>query len=123
MEERSFFYRYCIIIPDKYSKISDYFESILKENSFDIQTIVNKNNRYICLSQKDEKKMLKMAELLKIKKIYSNKNNLEENKIETEDMDVDLPKQIKEIEKEHSFIQKKKIFYLKKYITNYIRSI
>lgn len=88
MEERSFFYRYCIIIPEKYSKISDYFESILKENSFDIQTIINKNKRFICLSQKDEQKMLKTAELLKIKKIYSNNKNLEENKIETEEIDI-----------------------------------
>ena len=121
MEERSFYYRYCIIIPEIYSKISDYFESILKENSFDIQTIINKNKRYICISQKDEQKMLKVAEFLKIKKIYSNKNNLEEKKLENEE--IDLPKEIKEIEKERSFIASEKENFLPQEVYNQLYSI
>ena len=38
MEERSFYYRYCIIIPDKYPKLAQYFETSLKSFDFDIQT-------------------------------------------------------------------------------------
>ncbi len=119
MEERSFYYRYCIIIPEIYSKISDYFESILKENSFDIQSFVNKNKRYICLSQKDEQKMLKVAELLRIKKIYINKNNHKEKETE----DIELPKEIVEIEKECLFISSEKDNFVPQEVFNELYSI
>ena len=120
MEERSFYYRYCIEIPEIYSKISDYYESILKENSFDIQTLTNNNKRYICLSQKDEKKMLKTAELLKIKKIYTDKNDLKEH-IKGED--IELPKEIEDIEKEQPFISSKKDNFLPQEVYNDLYSI
>jgi len=118
MEERSFYYRYCIIIPEIYSKISDYFESILKENTFDIQTFVNKNNRYICLSQKDEKKMLKVAEILKLKKIYVNQKEI----LDEEDK-VILPKEIEDLEKEESFVSSEKNNFLPQDIYNDLYSI
>ena len=118
MEERSFYYRYCIIIPEIYSKISDYFESILKENNFDIQTFVHKNNRYICLSQKDEKKMLKVAEILKLKKIYVNKKEIED-----EEDKVILPKEIEDLEKEESFVSSEKNNFLPQEIYNDLYSI
>ena len=118
MEERSFYYRYCIIIPEIYSKISDYFESILKENTFDIQTFVHKNNRYICLSQKDEKKMLKVAEILKLKKIYVNKKEIED-----EEDKVILPKEIEDLEKEESFVSSEKNNFLPQEIYNDLYSI
>ena len=120
MEERSFYYRYCIEIPEIYSKISDYFEGILKENSFDIQTLVNNNKRYICLSQKDEQKMLKTAELLKIKKIYTDKNDLKEH-IKGEELE--LPKEIEDIEKEQPFISSKKDNFLPQEVYNDLYSI
>ena len=69
--------------------------------------------RYICLSQKDEQKMLKTAELLKIKKIYIDKNNL--NKIKEE---VELPKEIEDIEKEYPFKFSEKNNYLPQEIYN-----
>ena len=121
MEERSFYYRYCIEIPETYSKISDYFEAILKENSFDIQTFIHKNKRYICLSQKDEQKMLKVAELLKIKKIHTDNNNLKI--IINEEEEIDLPKEIEEIEKERYFISKQKENFLPQEVFNDLYSI
>ena len=71
MEERSFFYRYCIIIPTSYPKISTYLESVLKQNDFDVQSFEEKKKKYICLSQNNEKRMLEEAESLKIKKLKS----------------------------------------------------
>ena len=120
MEERSFYYRYCIEIPETYSEISDYFQSVLKENSFDIQTLTNNNKRYICLSQTDEQKMLKTAELLKIKKIYTDKNNLKE-RIKGEE--IELPKEIEDIEKEHPFISSQKDNFLPQEVYNDLYSI
>lgn len=113
MEERSFYYRYCIIIPEIYSKISDYFESILKENTFDVQSFTKKNKRYICLSQKDEQKMLNTAEFLKIKKIYN--NSVKE--------DEDIPKEIIDLEKQHSFISSEKNNFIPQDIYNKLNSI
>ena len=69
MEERSFYYRYCIVIPNlKNNKMIEYLEECLKANDFNIQTFTEKNKIYICLGQKNEKKILEQAELLKIKK-------------------------------------------------------
>ena len=121
MEERSFYYRYCIVIPESYSKVSEFFEAILKKNSFDIQTFKNKNNHYICLSQKDEQKMLKTAELLKLKKIYVNDNNLKEN-IDNEEK-ILLPKEIEEMEKERPFISSEKNNFIPQGVFNDLYSI
>ena len=68
MEERSFFYRYCIIIPTSCPKIAQYFESVLKLNDFDIQSFEENKKRYICLSQNNEQRMLEEAQSLKLKK-------------------------------------------------------
>ena len=73
MEERSFYYRYCIVIPNlKNNKMIEYLEECLKANDFNIQTFTEKNKIYICLGQKNEKKILEQAELLKIKKPKNN---------------------------------------------------
>ena len=37
MEERSFYYRYCIVIPTSYQKMYEYLEECLKANDFNIQ--------------------------------------------------------------------------------------
>ena len=75
MEERSFYYRYCIVIPTSYQKMYEYLEECLKANDFNIQAFNENKKRYICLGQKNEKKLLEQAEILKIKKP---KNNPEE---------------------------------------------
>ena len=119
MEERSFYYRYCLVIPEIYAKISDYLESILKENTFDIQSFIKNNNRYICLSQKDEQKMLKTAEYLKIKKIY-NKNN---NNNKKEDDDLIIPNEIENLEKQKCFKLDEKNNFIPQNIFNELNSI
>ena len=116
MEERSFYYRYCIEIPEKYSKISEYFESILKENDFDVQSLTHKKKRYICLSQKNEQKMLKEAELLQIKKIYTDNHNIKES-IE-QNNELEIPKEIKEVEKEQPFKLAEKVNFLPQEVYN-----
>ena len=68
MEERSFFYRYCIVIPTSYPKSIQFLETVLKQNDFDIQSFEEKKKKYICLSQNNEKRMLEEAESLKLKK-------------------------------------------------------
>ena len=68
MEERSFFYRYCIVIPTSYPKIIQYLETVLKQNDFDVQSFEEKKKKYICLSQNNEKRMLEEAQSLKLKK-------------------------------------------------------
>ena len=75
MEERSFLYRYCIVIPTTCPKIIEYFESILKKNTFDVQSFDNNKKHYMCVSQTNEEKMLKEAQYLRLKK---QKNNLKE---------------------------------------------
>lgn len=68
MEERSFFYRYCIVIPTSYPKSIQFLETVLKQNNFDIQSFEDKKKKYICLSQNNEKRMLEEAESLRLKK-------------------------------------------------------
>ena len=68
MEERSFFYRYCIIFSNSFPKLFDFFEKALKENNFDTQYFVKGEKTFICISQTNEQRMLKEAENLKIKK-------------------------------------------------------
>ena len=68
MEERSFFYRYCIVIPTSYPKIIQYLETVLKQNDYDVQSFEEKKKKYICLSQNNENRMLQEAESLKLKK-------------------------------------------------------
>ena len=83
MEERSFFYRYCIVISTSYPKITKYFESILKQNNFDIQSFEEKKNNYICISQNNEKRMLEEAQSLKLKKPSNSLSNEEEATLKT----------------------------------------
>ena len=68
MEERSFFYRYCIIFSNSFPKLFDFFEKALKENNFDTQFFIKVEKTFICISQTNEQRMLKEAENLKIKK-------------------------------------------------------
>ena len=98
MEERSFFYRYCIVIPSSYPKISQYFESVLKQNDFDIQSFEEKKNKYICLSQNNEKRMLEEAQSLKLKRP---KNTI--SKEEEESLKTYLDQRIIDLEKNEKF--------------------
>ena len=41
MSEKSFFFRYCLVFPDKYQKISEYFGKVLKENDFKVETFTS----------------------------------------------------------------------------------
>ena len=52
MEERSFYYRYCIVIPTKYPKLSQYLETSLKEYDFDIQSFEEKKKKYFLIWKK-----------------------------------------------------------------------
>ena len=99
MEERSFYYRYCIIIPDKYPKLAQYFETSLKSFDFDIQTFEENKKKYFCISQTNEQRMLKEAENLKIKK--------QKNKEVPQDEALLLDKRIIELEKKEYFISEK----------------
>ena len=104
MEERSFFYRYCIVIPTSYPKITKYFESILKQNNFDIQSFEEKKNNYICISQNNEKRMLEEAQSLKLKKPSNSLSNEEEATLKTY-----LDQRIIDLEKNEYFKANKKI--------------
>ena len=69
MEERSFYYRYCIVIPNlKNNKMIEYLEECLKSNDFNIQNFKEKNKIYICLGQKNEKKNIRTSWNFKNKK-------------------------------------------------------
>ena len=98
MEERSFFYRYCIVIPSSYPKIAQYFESVLKQNDFDIQSFEEKNNKYICLSQNNEKRMLEEAQSLKLKRPKNSLSKEEEATLRTY-----LDQRIIDLEKNENF--------------------
>lgn len=100
MEEKSFFYRYCIIFPEEYLKIVNYFIEILKQNNFDIQSFTENKNIYLCLSQTNEKMFLITAEKLRIRK----KTNI----LNPELNELPLPKEIIELEKEEPFRVKEK---------------
>ena len=106
MEEKSFYYRYCIIIKNNYEKLCDYFIKILKENDFEVQSFIDNKKIFICISQHNEERMYKEAEKLRIKKIF---NNNEKNKINKE---LNLSNEIIEIEKLKNFEFKKKNDYL-----------
>ena len=107
MEERSFFYRYCVVIPTSYPKIIQYFESVIKQNSFDIQSFEEKNKKYICLSQNDEKKMLEQAEHLKLKRLKNTLSAKDEEILKTY-----LDQKIIDIEKNEYFKANKSNEYL-----------
>ena len=98
MEERSFFYRYCIIIPTSFPKLIEFFEKSLKEYDFDIQSFEEKKSKYICISQTNEQRLLKEAENLKIKKPIK---KLEQNEIQS------LDQRIIDLESKDYFIAEK----------------
>lgn len=102
MTERSFFYRYCIVIPEQYQSLSDYFLKLLSDNDFDVQKFFsedkNKRNIFLCLSQKNEEKLLREAQNLKIKKVYNGPDKIEHDK------DLGLPKEVIEYEKLKPFV-------------------
>ena len=93
MEERSFYYRYCIIMPISCPKIYQYLEDTLKLYDFDVQNFDQKKKKYILISQKNEQRILKEAETLKIKK-PKNKKNIESNNdlLELDQRIIDLEK-------------------------------
>ena len=100
MKEKSFFYRYCIIFPEEYLKIVNYFIEILKQNNFEVQSFTENKNIYLCLSQTNEKMFLITAEKLRIRK----KTNI----LNPELNELPLPKEIIELEKEEPFRVKEK---------------
>ena len=81
MEERSFYYRYCIVIPTSFSKMYQYVEECLKSYDFSIQSFDERKKKYICIGQKNEKRILEQAENLKIKKPKNNPEKDSENSI------------------------------------------
>lgn len=99
MEERSFYYRYCIIIPNSYPNLIQYFENAVKSYDFAIHSFEEDKKKYICLSQTNEQRMLKEAEDLKIKKPKIKEIKEDENKF--------LDKRIIELEKKDYFIADK----------------
>ena len=98
MEERSFYYRYCIIIPASYTKIYQYIEECLKTHDFSVQSFDEKKNKYICISQKSEQRILNQAEILKIKKQKNIPDDNNDNAY--------LDKRIIDLEKKEFFRQK-----------------
>ena len=114
MTEKSFYYRYCIVIPESYSKISNYFTKILEENSFDIQSFTVKNKIYLCLCQKDENKIFLEAQKLKLKKIYP------QNTVTDDEF---LQKEITNLEQEKYFISSEKENYIPQNIYYTLHSI
>ena len=97
MSEKSFFFRYCLVIPDKYQKISEYFGKVLKENDFKVETFTseekNKRSIFMCLSQQSEDRMLKEAQNLKLKKVYNGEDKI------VHDEEVFLPDEVVKNEK------------------------
>ena len=104
MEERSFYYRYCIIIPKTFPKLTQLFETSLKAYDFDIQSFEEGKRRYICLSQTNEQRMLKEAENLQIKKPKYKEIPKDEALL--------LDKRIIEQEKKEYFVSEKFIEYI-----------
>ena len=113
MEERSFFYRYCIVIPTSCPKIIQYVESLLKQNDFDVQSFEDKKKNYICISQNNEKRMLEQAQILKLKKQKNILSEEDEKNLKTylDQRIIDLEKnQYFEAEKLNEFLPSK-IYY------------
>jgi len=73
-DERSFYYRYCIVFKNKYSKIVSYFKELLKENDFEFKEFIEKDRIILILSQTNEERLLKEAERSKIKKVMVQKD-------------------------------------------------
>ena len=113
MEERSFFYRYCIVIPTSYPKIIQYVESILKQNDFDVQSFEDKKKNYLCISQNNEKRMLEQAQILKLKKPKNTLSEEDENTLKTY-----LDQRIIDLEKNEYFEAEKLNEYLPPMIYN-----
>ena len=113
MEERSFFYRYCIVIPTSCPKIIQYVESNLKQNDFDVQSFEDKKKKYICISQNNEKRMLEQAQILKLKKPKNTLSEEDENILKTylDQRIIDLEKnEYFELEKSNEYLPPK-IYY------------
>ena len=81
MEERSFYYRYCIVIPTSFPKMYQYLEECLKSFDFSVQSFDERKKKYICIGQKSEKRILEQAEILKIKKPKNNPEKASENSL------------------------------------------
>ena len=106
MEERSFFYRYCLVLPISCPKIIQHLESVLKENAFDVQSFDDNKKHYICISQNSEKRMLEEAQSLRLKKP---KNLSEEEESELKSF---LDQRIIDLEKNEYFEAKKSNEYI-----------
>ena len=73
-DERSFYYRYCIVFKSKYSNIVTYFKQLMKENEFEFKEFIDKDRIILILSQTSEENLLREAEHSKIKKILVQKD-------------------------------------------------
>ena len=96
MEERSFYYRYCIVIPSNYPKLNNYLEKSLNAFDFSVQSFDDNKSKYICISQNNEEKILKQAEILRIKKPKNIPIQEKDNSL--------LDKRIIDLEKKQYFI-------------------
>ena len=96
MEERSFYYRYCIVIPSNYPKLYNYLEKSLNAFDFSVQSFDDNKSKYICISQNNEEKILKQAEILRIKKPKNIPIQEKDNSL--------LDKRIIDLEKKQYFI-------------------
>lgn len=106
MQENSFYYRNCIIIPEQFESTASYFIQILQKNSFKITNFKDSSSKniFICLSQTNEKKFFEYAELLSIRKIHTEYTN----PIKVEG----LPQKVIDYEKEKNFYEKSKEKYI-----------
>ena len=83
--EKSFFYRYCLVLDSSKVELINYLTSILKENDFDVQEleIENKtnliksenkpNHKLLLLSQTSEKRILLEAQIRKVRRLTNQK--------------------------------------------------
>lgn len=102
--DKSFFYRNALVCKNKYSAMSQYLIEKLKENSFDVQVVDDKDVQIIIISQTDEEKILREAQYTNMRKVYSNGTKQEP--------EVFLPKEVVKHEKKRNFIYAQKDNFL-----------
>jgi hypothetical protein len=102
-EERSFYYRYCIVCKTKYANVVSYFKQLLKENDFDVKEFIDKERIILLLSQTNEERILREAQHSKINKIYLDKDY---------SVIPELPEKVIENEKRKIFAYKLKDSYV-----------
>lgn len=91
--EKSFFYRYCLVLDPKNIALNLFLIKVLKENDFNIKEVNADGNKLLLLSQVSEKRLLIEAQLRKVRRVNTkNKTNK-----------ADLPQKVIEQEKRKIF--------------------